>query len=185
MAGTVNVGEVIRRFREDQKLSVRTLASKCGFSPSFISQVENGQASPSINSLERIALALGITLGDFFQAREAPPPSVIRAGSRPTFQSQWSRARIEALGPVGRGEKLEPVMITLSLGGSSGKRPFARPTEQFAMVFDGKVVLTLDQEEHTLRRGDAVTIPSGVPHRWENPWPRAAKILIVSVNPVR
>jgi XRE family transcriptional regulator, regulator of sulfur utilization len=35
------------------------LASKCGFSPSFISQVELGQASPSIASLDRIALALG------------------------------------------------------------------------------------------------------------------------------
>ena len=32
-----------------------------GFSPSFISQVENGQASPSINSLQHICTALRVT----------------------------------------------------------------------------------------------------------------------------
>jgi len=37
---------------------LRTLAEKTDFSPSFISQVENRQASPSISSIEKIALAL-------------------------------------------------------------------------------------------------------------------------------
>ena len=50
-----HVGEAIRRLREGQRLSVRTLASKSGFSASFISQVELGQASPSLASLDRIA----------------------------------------------------------------------------------------------------------------------------------
>jgi transcriptional regulator with XRE-family HTH domain len=43
-------------------MSLRGLAEKTNFSPSFISQVENGQAPPSISSMERIALALGVLL---------------------------------------------------------------------------------------------------------------------------
>jgi transcriptional regulator with XRE-family HTH domain len=44
-------------------LSLRSLATSAGFSPSFVSQVENGQTSPSIASLARLAHALGLGLG--------------------------------------------------------------------------------------------------------------------------
>lgn len=51
-------GALIRDFREHRCLSVRTLAARAGFSPSFLAQVENGLASPSIASLEKIVAAL-------------------------------------------------------------------------------------------------------------------------------
>jgi transcriptional regulator with XRE-family HTH domain len=64
----VQVGEQVRRLRTAQSLSVRTLAAWAGFSPSFISQVENGQVSSAIASLERIATVLVVTLAGFFAA---------------------------------------------------------------------------------------------------------------------
>lgn len=84
----VHVRDAVRRLREARGLSVRTLASKCGFSASFISQVELGQASPSIASLDRIAAALGVTLGEFFQAVTPSGPSIIRAAERQVMQSE-------------------------------------------------------------------------------------------------
>jgi XRE family transcriptional regulator, regulator of sulfur utilization len=53
------------------------------FSPSFISQVELGQASPSIASLDRIASGLGVSLGQFFLASESMVPAVVQASHRP------------------------------------------------------------------------------------------------------
>jgi len=49
-------------------MSLRSLATRTDFSPSFISQLENGQVSPSIHSMEKIANTLGVTLGAFFAA---------------------------------------------------------------------------------------------------------------------
>ena len=77
-----HIGDRIRRLRTDRGLSVRTLAAMAGFSPSFISQVEHGQVSPSIASLERIASALGITLGGFFTESVPTPAAVVRAAER-------------------------------------------------------------------------------------------------------
>lgn len=54
----VQVAEQFRQFRTAQGWSVRAPAAQSGFSPSFISPVENGQVSPSISSLERIAPVL-------------------------------------------------------------------------------------------------------------------------------
>lgn len=176
------LGELVRELRTRQNLSVRTLAAKAGFSPSFISQVEHGQASPSIASLERIAGALGVTLGDFFRPAVAPT-AIVRAGERAELASSWSRAQIEALGPTGPERALEPMMITLAPGGQSGGRPLAHGGDEFAIVFDGEVRLTLGETVHRLGRGDAATFPAETPHRWENPGLEPARIVVVSSRP--
>ena len=70
----VNVGERIRQLRLGLGMSVRTLATKSGFSPSPISQVERSQVTPSIGSLERIAMVLGVSLSKFFVEPNANMP---------------------------------------------------------------------------------------------------------------
>lgn len=176
------VAETVRTLREAKGLSVRTLAASAGFSPSFISQVENGQASPSISSLERIASVLGVTLAEFFSDSAPTPAKVVRASGRQELTSQWSRAQLEALGPVGASHKLESVMLTLEPGGLSGKHPATYGRETFVMVFEGEVTLTMGSEEHQLRRGDAVTLPPDMVHRWENPSSAPVRLIMVSAR---
>ena len=170
----------MRELREARRLSVRTLAAQAGFSASFISQVENGQASPSIASLERIAATLGVTLFEFFQASVAGTSTVVRRSERPLIESIWSRAKIEALGL--ERSRLEPVMITLLPGGSSGKRPHANSREEFALICSGEVTLCFDAEEHVLKRGDSVTILPQRPRRWLNHGSDLAEILVVAAK---
>jgi transcriptional regulator with XRE-family HTH domain len=177
----VHVGDIVRHLRNAHHLSVRTLADKCGFSPSFISQVELRQASPSIASTERIASALGVTLGEFFRAVDPPLPAIIRSHSRSVIQSEWSRAKIEALGPFS-DSKLEPMIITIQPGGASGHKPYVRQGEQLAVVLKGTVELTLEGEIHDLKRGDAAGIPAGNRHCWRNKSKRPAQILIVTAR---
>ena len=178
----VHVGDIVRHLRTTRHLSVRTLADKCGFSPSFISQVELRQASPSIASTERIASALGVTLGEFFRAVDPPLPAIIRSNARSVVQSEWSRAKIEALGPFNQDSQLEPMVITIQPGGRSGHKPYARRAEQLAVVLKGTVELTLEEEVHDLKRGDAAGIPAGNRHCWRNKSKRPAQILIVTVH---
>ena len=174
------VGELVRELREARRLSVRTLAAQAGFSPSFISQVENEQASPSIASLERIATALGVTLGEFFQATEARTSLVVKESKRPRLESAWSKAKVEALGV--QHSKIEPVLITLGPGGSSGKKPQPHAREEFALVLSGKVTLVLDGEEQVLQHGDAATIPVQRSRRWFNHTAESTEILVISVR---
>jgi transcriptional regulator with XRE-family HTH domain len=177
------VGDHVRRLRTRQGLSLRDLAARTDFSPSFISQVENGQASPSISSMERIAHALGVTLGEFFVAA-APGRGghVLRSSERLMLQSGWSNAVIESLQAA--GEALEAVMITLEAGGRSGKHPYGHATEEFGFVLDGQVSLTLGPEEHILKAGDTATILPGELRLWRNSGKRPARILLVSGRPL-
>jgi quercetin dioxygenase-like cupin family protein len=163
-------------------MTLRALAARTDFSPSFMSQVENGTVSPSIASMEKIANALGVSLGEFFAAAaKGQGGLIVRVTERLQIPSLWSQGRIEALAPM-TGRRLEPVLISLDPGGRSGKHPFAHDTEEFAFVLAGTATLTLGPEEHVLRTGDAVTIRAQELRRWENKGRRVVRVLIVSAR---
>ena len=163
-------------------MSLRAFATRTEFSPSFISQVENGVVSPSIASMEKIANALGVTLGEFFAAAsEGESGLIVRVADRLQMPSLWSKGRLEALAPM-TGRRLEPILITLDPGGRSGKHPYAHDTEEFAFVLEGEPTLTLGPEEHALRPGDAVTIRAQELRRWENRSNSVVRVLVVSAR---
>lgn len=175
----VSVGERVRSLRLSRNISVRTLAARAGFSPSFISQLENGLVSPSIGSLERIVSFLGVTLASFFA--EQPATTVVtRSNTRQELTSSWSQARIEVMVSADGIRQLEAVMITIAPGGRSGKLPSHHAGEEFVLVFEGQVSLTLGATSHVLHQGDSVSFRSEIPHLWENSGTDTARIVIVS-----
>ncbi len=178
----VNVGERVRALRTVLGMSVRTLASRSGFSPSFISQVENGIVSPSIASLERIAATLGMTLAGFFATERPDGGLITRADNRREVTSSWSLACIESLATSCMSRQLEGVLISVAPGGRSGKKPSHHPGEEFALVFEGEIRLTLGADVHLLKRGDTAGFSSEVPHLWENTGPGTAQVVIVSTR---
>ena len=62
------IGSEAKRLRENAGLTLRTFAEQAGFSARFMLQLENGVVSPSIASLEKIALTqlseLGVESGN-------------------------------------------------------------------------------------------------------------------------
>jgi quercetin dioxygenase-like cupin family protein len=175
------IGEQIRQLRLGRHVSVRAFAAQTGFSASFISQLENGQVSPSLGSLQKIAETLGITLGEFFAATasETEEDLVVRHSERRRLDSTWTDAHLEALGSMTRS-RLEPVLAIFGPGGKSGKHVHSHSREEFAFVIKGRVTLTLGDEESELGSGDAVTLPAHAPHRWENRGAETVEVLLVS-----
>jgi transcriptional regulator with XRE-family HTH domain len=179
-----NLGDSLRRLRENQRMSVRGLAEQTGFSASFISQIENGQCSPSIASMEKIASTLGVTLWQFFQVAETRQAQVVRAQSRSQLTLEWSRAEVEALGFLGDGSRFQAAVVRMQPGGLSGKHATPSIHHEFVFIHEGSVVLTLDNsEDQTLVTGDCVTIPVGVSRRWRNESDSIAQILVISLKP--
>jgi transcriptional regulator with XRE-family HTH domain len=176
---SINVGGRVRQLRLGQGMSIRTLAAKTGFSPSLISQVEHGQVTPSIGSLERIAIALGVGLGKFFSEPNTHVTGLVRASARQKLTSTWSPVSIEALGPMNGSGKLESVMMTMAPGGRSGKYPATDSGEKFAFIVEGEVTLTIGDEVHTLGKGDAITFAPANSHQWENTGAEIAQVMIV------
>lgn len=61
------LGEAVRAKRKEAGLSQEKLAEKADLSTVFISRVERGRESPSVDNLVKIAKALGIRVRDLIE----------------------------------------------------------------------------------------------------------------------
>jgi len=61
------LGAKIRSLRKDRVLTLRRLANKTEFSVSPISQIELGKNAASVSTLCKLASALGVAVGVFFE----------------------------------------------------------------------------------------------------------------------
>ncbi|MDR3560769.1 MAG: helix-turn-helix transcriptional regulator [Negativicutes bacterium] len=62
----MNIGSRLKQVREGNKISGKALAEKVNVVPSQIYKIENGTTNPSIDLLQRICHAVGITMAEFF-----------------------------------------------------------------------------------------------------------------------
>ena len=62
----ISFSEQLRRTRKEKKLTVEQLANKVGCSKSYISQLENDVAKPSVTMLGKLSKALDGQIIDFF-----------------------------------------------------------------------------------------------------------------------
>jgi len=178
--GTESIGRKVRELRTERGLSVRTLAARAGFSPSFISQMESDVLSPSIASLEKVAEELGVSLGQFFSSIEAAPREVVRKEERPSHESGWSKSIVALLADGAPGRKLSAVEITVEPGGASGKRAAFGAQEAVVLVLSGELTVRLRGQEAELGEGDSVYVSEGTEFSWENTGTERATLVLVA-----
>ncbi len=61
------IGQRIRNYRIQQKLSQEKLAELSGCHPTYIGQVERGEKNATLESIEKIASALNVPLAQLFE----------------------------------------------------------------------------------------------------------------------
>lgn len=66
----LKIGQRIKKLREASSISQKDLSYSADLDRSYIASVENGQRNISIVNIEKIAIALGVTLKEFFNDGE-------------------------------------------------------------------------------------------------------------------
>jgi transcriptional regulator with XRE-family HTH domain len=72
----VTIGERLRALREHQNLSQGAIEQRCGLLRCYISRVENGHTTPSLETLEKLARALQIPIYQFFYDGNEEPLAI-------------------------------------------------------------------------------------------------------------
>ena len=68
------IGERLRTFRKQKKLSQGDIEKRTGLMRCYISRVEQGHVVPSIETLGKITRVLEVRLYQFFYEGDGPPP---------------------------------------------------------------------------------------------------------------
>jgi transcriptional regulator with XRE-family HTH domain len=66
--------EQLRHLRESKGLSQAKLAQLAGLNPVTVHRIEHGYKSPTVKTLENLAEALSVEVGDFFPKVQPPLP---------------------------------------------------------------------------------------------------------------
>jgi transcriptional regulator with XRE-family HTH domain len=69
------IGERLRQLREQKDLSQGDVERATGFARCYISRIENGHTVPSLETLEKLAVAFGVPLYQIFYMGEGEPPT--------------------------------------------------------------------------------------------------------------
>jgi transcriptional regulator with XRE-family HTH domain/mannose-6-phosphate isomerase-like protein (cupin superfamily) len=188
------VGEGLRNYRQDAGMSLRALARKVGVSPSLISQIEHGKATPSVATLYAIVSELDISLDELFfdeprgaaAAAAAPAPERMDPGNQRTPSSQW---QAPSEGPVLRADNrlsltlatgvrwerltashdpgVEFLYCTYPVGGESAPADdlMTHSGYEYGIVLEGHCGATVGDDYYELDIGDSIAFDSRTPHR--------------------
>jgi transcriptional regulator with XRE-family HTH domain len=174
----VDVGGSLRRLREERKLSLRALAEKSGLAINTLSLIENGKSSPSVSTLQQLALALQTPITAFFET-ETPKSNIayVRRDRRP--RAAFEHGSLEDLGAGSSIQAVEPFVVTLEPNAGSGPQDIVHTGYEFIYCLDGRIVYTIEGYTYLLEAGDSLLFEAHLPHCWQNINPTQSRAILV------
>jgi transcriptional regulator with XRE-family HTH domain len=173
-----DVGDRLRMLREKHGLSLRALAEMCNVSPNTISLIERGLSSPCVNTLQCLAVGLGIPITAFFET-EGPPTRLVLTRPHERIRTRCPGMTMEYLGSGLPNQALMSFLITLEPGAGADTQPVVHLGEEWVYCLEGTIVYEVEGEQFRLEPGDSLLFEASLPHRWRNPDPLPASIILV------
>jgi transcriptional regulator with XRE-family HTH domain len=173
-----DVGARLRKLREEYGLSLRALAEMCDVSPNTISLIERGLSSPCVNTLQCLATGLGVPITAFFDTDE-PPARLVLTRPHERIRTKCPGMTMEYLGSGLSNQALMSFLITLEPGAGADTQPVVHLGEEWVYCLEGAIVYEVEGEQFRLEVGDSLLFEASLPHRWSNPDPLPASIILV------
>jgi uncharacterized cupin superfamily protein len=121
---------------------------------------------------------MGIPITAFF--REEPPRNevVFRKSSERT-RVPFLRGLWEGLGGEFFVGRVEPFMLTLESGASSGPFGIVHTGHEFVLCLRGQLEYQVESDRYLLEQGDSLLFAAQLRHRWRNPGKTVANVIFV------
>ena len=165
---TQALGSAVRELRQRHKLTIAQVSEQAGISRGMLSKIETGRITPGLDSLSRIARALGVSMSMLFRHYDAPTGSAqhIKKGQgmevvrRGTKSGHSYELLAYDQGPV---KLFEPFMITMEEPSESFPT-FQHPGTEFIHMIEGTLEYRHGQTVYVLEPGDTLTFEGEITH---------------------
>ena len=168
MSCTLNLaclGRRVRAIRTERRLTLEEVVSRTGFTVSWLSKLETGQLSPSLEGLVRLSEALECGVDELVAGLSVPPQMVVvrhGEGTRSAPKEGRTNAH-EELANGWRNRSMHPVIIHLTPGGRR-HAPETRDGQRFLFVLEGEAQVAYGDDSIALATGDSVYLDAAIPH---------------------
>jgi transcriptional regulator with XRE-family HTH domain len=159
-----NIGARVRTIRKEKNATLTELADQTGLSPAYISNLERGLCSPTLENMQRICSALGVEIVKLLDDREWAE-KVIRADEREVIFEQKGRIRYEAIN-FGAGRMTGEYIIVEPH--CEYEKEWTHSYDEIGLVLSGELTIMIDEKRYTLYEGDSFYIDSMKKHNLSN-----------------
>ena len=159
----------VTALRKQNKLTLDQLAAASRVSRSMLSQIERGQANPTLAVTFRIAQAFDITIGELVDQPWAASSIEVVPGNDPNnlFRSD-SECEIRTPSPLHMEKNIEFYELRLQPGAALDSAPHYQGTKELLTVASGSAKLNSGDSERDLSCGDSAHYRADLEHRIAN-----------------
>lgn len=159
------VGRAVQAHRTAHDQSLGDLSRASGLSKTILARIERGEGNPSMETLWRLARALGVPLSTLLEPASEPRVRAIPAGS-----GERMAADSGLLGRLLHGQaaahRSELFALELPSGTDHVGQPHLPATQELVVCTKGRMRAGPIGEEVELRAGDAVWFAADTEHRY-------------------
>ena len=161
-----------KRMRDLRKKSHRTLEQlsvDSGVSRSMLSQIERGEANPTLAVAFRIAKSFGISLGELVEAPSASSAIETIRGNDPAYLYRSDdKCHIRTLSPLQMEKEIEVYELRLASGSKLDSSAHYQGTREFITIQKGTAQVRSDNNICTLKKNDSAHYRADVRHAINN-----------------
>ncbi len=159
----------VTELRKKNRQTLEQLAAASGVSRSMLSQIERGQANPTLAVTFRIAQAFGISIGELIDQPWASSTIEVVRGDDPNnlFRSD-EQCQIRTLSPLHMEKNIEFYELRLLPSASLSSAPHYEGTKELLTVTRGSACIRSGVTSYNLAEGDSAHYRADVQHAIEN-----------------
>ena len=172
------VGENQKRLRTEQGMSLDALAKASGVSKSRLSQIERGEANPSISTVWQIANALSTEFTALIAGPKTDSMTTSLTAVEP-LTGDHGRLRTFPLFPYDPAFGFEFYASQLDAGGHMDAEPHSPGSEETVLVTAGALTIDVAGVAHLLAVGNAIRFRADQPHGYRNDGDEPAEFTMV------
>jgi transcriptional regulator with XRE-family HTH domain/KaiC/GvpD/RAD55 family RecA-like ATPase len=176
---SLHIGSRIKDARTIRGMSQKDLADKIGLTSSFISQLENNQISPSLNSFFQIANAMGISAAALFETGKKPEDAKWLIKKDTAQRSLIEKKDGYSIFSIVSGEKAAVYLVIIEPGVEVFRHFLSYKKEEFVHVLKGSIAVKVEADERELTAGDSIYLQDSLPAFWKSGISGRVELLIV------
>jgi len=179
-----DVGATLQKMRLARNLTLEDLSRTAGVSKSMLSQIERGQANPTIAVAWRLANALGVGIAELLagEARRDEAIRVLEAHELPTLPGDHAGYVLRILGPMELAGTFEWYELTLAANGVLASSPHDPGASEHLTVLQGAIEVEVGGEKKKLKAGATARYPADRKHSISNAGKTEARALLVVIH---
>lgn len=164
-----NMCEKVKLLRKNQGLTLEDLSTGSGVSRSMLSQIERGQANPTLAVACRIAKAFNVSISDLVDEPWAESAiKVIKSNDPAYIYKSDNQCTIRTLSPLDMEKDIEFYEISIAPNAFIKSSAHFNGTKELLTIQKGSLTITSGTESIKLKKGDSAHYKADIEHSIEN-----------------